>query len=840
MLALLMAVTLTASAQNSTMTDDQIADYVVQQNAAGVSRSKIVTQLMQRGVTIERLRQIERKYKQQQKNGSLNAKDIAAGSKTNRLRTANGDRRQDNGDRRTSQRVKDNSRVNTKHTYDDNDEDYVNMDRGIDFMMPDSLKAYGDDDYEAYLKWLDDRNRKKVFGRDIFNNKDLTFEPAMNIATPQNYRLGPGDEVNIDVYGASSNQISEVISPDGTITIQGVGPVVLGGLTVAQAKERLRSQLGARYRSSQISMTLGQTRTITVNVMGEVMAPGTYTISAFASVFHALYMAGGPSEIGTLRNIQVYRNNRLVTTVDVYDFILNGKLKGDVRLADNDVITVGTYDCLVNVVGKVKRPMYYEMKKSETLGTLIRYAGGFTGDAFTKNVRVNRKSGNRYSVYNIGEFDMSSFALADADSVTVDSVIERYSNMVEVKGAVFRPGMYQVGGDITSIRSLIEHADGLTEDAFTAHGVLHRTRPDRSLEARSIDIRGILDGTVPDVALQNEDVLFIPSNQDIEEEKTLTIHGEVLYPGVYRYAANATLEDFIMQAGGLKPSASVMKVDVARRIVNPRDTTSNDTLAHTFSFSLKEGFVIDGEQGFHLQPYDEVYVRKSPGYSEQKNITLEGEVMFEGTYTLSKKSQRLSEIIAAAGGLTKQAYAKGARLERRYTPEELLQNQDLIKMAQMQQSGKDSVDMKKLETGTTYPVGIRLDEALKTPGGPADIQLREGDRIVVPEYTATVRIQGEVMRPTTVAYLPGKNVKYYIQQAGGYSSTAKKSKKYVINMNGTSMKVGARTKVDPGCQIVVPSKTVGSKMSTAEVLAIGTSTASIATMIATMVNLFKK
>ena len=573
--------------------------------------------------------------------------------------------------------------------------------------------------------------------------------------------------------------------------------------------------------------------------MGEVKTPGTYTLSAFASVFHALYMAGGTNDIGTLRNIKVYRNNKLVTTVDIYDYILNGKLTGNVRLADNDVIVVGPYDCLVNVAGKVKRPMFYEMKKSESVGTVLKYAGGFTGDAYKKSVKVIRKAGSKYSIFNVGEFDVNTFKIEDEDSISVDSVIPRYSNMVEIKGAVFRPGMYQVGGDITGVRSLLEHADGVTEDAFVQHAVMHRMKFDRTLEVIQVDIEGILSGRVADIPLKNEDVLYIPSKKDLLEQQTLTIHGEVLYPGTYTYADNTTVEDLIIQAGGLTDAASVMKVDVSRRITDKQAISVSDTIANTFSFRLKDGFVIDGTPGFTLQPYDEVYVRTSPGFSAQKNVTVEGEVLFGGTYTLAKKTQRLSEIIKQAGGLTTTAYAKGARLERQLTPEERARMEQVLKMARAKAGDSDTLNINKLDVGNTYYVGINLDKALAEPGGNYDIVLREGDKITIPEYTNTVKISGDVMYPNTVSFRKGKNVAYYVDQAGGWGSRAKKSRTYIIYMNGTVARIGNGVKPEPGCEIVVPSKPANSRMTTTEVVALASGTASIATMIATLVNLLK-
>lgn len=838
-----------ATAQSS-MTDEQILKFVMKENAEGTSQAQIVTKLMQKGVTIEQIRRVKDKYERQAKNkglGTVSSKDSEEDNGRQRKNNGKkGSSKNDDDEESPQYRIKDTREKKKSKSkevvYDETNEDWL--------MMQDELNTFIPDTTAMLEKLLAEKRKKKVFGCDIFNNKDLTFEPNMNIATPQNYILGPGDAVYIDIYGASQKTIESTVSPDGEVTIEGFGPVQVSGLTVAQANARLRSTLGARYSSSKIKLTVGQTRSIMINVMGEVKNPGTYTLPAFATVFHALYMAGGTNDIGTMRNIKVYRNNRLVSVVDIYDYILNGKLTGNVRLADNDVISVGPYDCLVNITGKVKRPMYYEMKRNESVGTLLKYAGGFTGDAYKKSVRIVRKTGREYSVYNVDEFDMSAFHLADEDSVSVDSILPRFSNMVEVKGAVFRPGMYQVGGDINSVKTLIEHADGLREEAFTARAVMHRMKKDRTLEVVPVDVEGILDGTVPDIPIQNNDVLFIPTKQEMMEEQTITIHGEVQYPGIYRYADNETLEDFVLQAGGLKQTASTVKVDVSRRIVNPKALTTDSVIARTYTFALKDGFVIDGTPGFKLMPFDEVYVRKSPGYYKQQNVVVEGEVMFSGTYTLSKKNQRLSDLIKSAGGVNDRGYVAGARLERKVNESERARMEAVLKKAkeeaeQMEIEAakenkkidlKDSEKIKKFEIPEFYSVGIELDKALANPGCDADIVLREGDKIIVPQYNGTVKINGAVMYPNTVGFQKGKKAKYYINQAGGFSEKAKKSQTYIVYMNGTIAKVSQNAKPKPGCEIVVPEKEIN-KMTIAEKMTIGTSVASIATMIATLANI---
>ena len=832
----LLLTTATTWAQSS-MTDDQVMNYVIEQNANGKSRQEIVTYLMQRGVDIDQVRRIQKKYQKQMNNGALGGVDITAGSKEakTRMRESNGEKREEQkiqDKKNASQfRIKDTKKQNQiqKHTYDEYDADYMEMNDAVDFMMPDAEKATYEDEKPG---------SRKIFGHDVFNNKNLTFESSMNLATPQNYRLGPGDVVNIDIWGASQESITETISPDGTITIEGIGLIQLGGLSVSAAKAKLKRVIGPRFMDSRIELTLGQTRTITISVMGEVKVPGTFTMSAFASVYNALYMAGGPNEIGTLRNVKVFRNGRLLSNVDVYDFLLNGNLTGDVRLQDNDVVTVSPYEALVNITGKVKRPMYYEMKRNESAATLLRYAGGFTGDAYTKAIRVNRKAGQQYSVFSVGEFDLNSFKLMDEDSVSIDSTLARYQNMVEIKGAVFRPGMYQVGGQITTVKALVEAAAGLKEGAISQHAVMHRMKTDRTLEVISLDIRGILEGNVPDVVLQNEDVIYIASHQERNEQKTVTINGEVAYPGVYKYADNETIEDLILQAGGPTEAASLAKVDVARRVVDANATEATDQIAQNFSFKLNPDFTISNQSDFTLQPFDEVYVRRSPNYTEQQNITIEGEVQFEGTYTLSNKGQRLSDIINMAGGLTNRAYPEGVKLLRLMTQDERDMMEVMLRTAQ-RNSGKDSIDVKKLLTNARYPVGIELEKAMKKPGSEDDPILRAGDRIVVPQYDGTIKINGEVLYPNTVYFKEGKNADYYIELAGGATSTAKKSKTIIIYMNGMVARANRKHQPRPGCQIVVPTKRQRQVFGLQQWLSLGTTAASLGTMIATIANLTK-
>lgn len=848
---LLLALVPATGLAQSSMTDAQVASYIQKEYSSGTSRSQIVTHLMQRGVDISQIRRVANSL-QKEMNGTGVTTGRAQQASPSHLRSNNAQPTKEetqamNKQRNatTSERLQ--SSTGWQETYNENDEDFKNMSGYVDAISRDTAKV---------------RNTikgKKVFGRDIFSNKNLSFNPVMNIATPQSYVLGAGDQVTVNIYGASQKSIDCTVSPDGDIVIEGYGPVHVGGLSVSAAKARLRSTLGSRYQSSRINLSLGQTRTVSINVMGEVNVPGTYTLSAFATVFNALYMAGGTNSIGTLRNIKIYRHNRLVSVCDIYDYILNGKMTGNVRLQDGDVIIVGPYDCLVNITGKIKRPMYYEMKKNESIETLLRYAGGFTGDAYKKAVRVNRKTGREYAVFNVEEFDMSSFRIMDGDSVSVDSILPRYENTVEIKGAVFRPGMYQLGDGINSVRTLVQHAEGLTEDAFTSRAVMHRMKADRTLKVIPVDIKGIMDGTVADIPLKENDILFIPLKQTAMNEQTITIRGEVMFPGIYKYADNETIEDFVLQAGGLTDRASTARIDVARRVGNPKALTTDSVIAKTYTFALKDGFIVDGEQGFTLQPFDEVYVRKDPSYSSQQNVSISGEVMFPGTYTLSRRNMRLTDLLDMAGGTTNLAYVKGARLERRTNEVERKRMEAAYKMQQeqmlqelmtlaastqnntaVQQVGQQTQQqqMEKFDVPNTYSVGIELDRAIENPNSDANIVLREGDRLILPQFTSTVKVNGAVMYPNTVSYIKGKGARYYINTAGGFSQNARKTHAYIIYMNGMVSKVSHGARIEPGCEIVVPGK-LKRKMSPAEALSMGTSMSSIAAMIATIVNMTK-
>ena len=707
---------------------------------------------------------------------------------------------------------------------------------GGDDTVAEDADVEADDDGTGARATRRSRYSSQVFGRNIFNNPRLTFAPNMNIATPQNYVLGPGDVLVVDVYGASVENMKLTVSPEGDVYVPEFGPIQVSGLQISAAKNRIRSKLGRYFQNSDIKVSLTQTRSIQINVLGEVRVPGTYTLSSLSTVYHALYLAGGVNGLGTLRNIKLYRQGKLVTVVDVYEFILNGRLAGNVRLQDNDVIQVGPYDRLVNISGYVKRPMSYELRNGESLQTLIKYAGGFSSHAYKNTIRVVRNSESLRNVFNIDEFDFSSFRLNDGDAVSVEANSDLFENMVQVNGAVARPGMYQLGQKVFSVKSLIERADGMTPDAMTNRAVLRRMKPNRTQEVISVNLEGIMNGTEPDMTLQNEDILYIPTIPEHRYTRTLSIIGEVVFPGTYEYADSTTLEDFILQAGGLTYAASTAKVDVSRMYHDPNATEAGMDLKQTFTFTIDENFNFSNDRNFILEPFDIVQVRRSPTYQDPITVSIDGEVMFRGPYTMERKNMRLSDLVKAAGGAIDGADVRGARLVRHMTADERARMQDVIRMARQHADSKDSLSLQKLSLQTTYSVGIHLDEALAHPGSTEDIELVNGDRLFIPRYNHTVRISGDVYQPNTVALEEGKDYKYYIEQAGGFGSRAKKKHTYIVYQNGTIAKA-SKGKVEPGCEILVPSKVTRNNINATNWLGIGASLASIATMIVALTKL---
>ena len=792
----------------SGMTDGQVIEYVQQALQQGKDQQTIAMELLSKGASQEQLLRLKSQYSGAATSGS--SSQAGAGGAV-----------QDTGTRARKMTVA----------------NATDGEAALEGANTDEMKETMKKRQELKVSTASEND---VFGRNIFNIDKLTFQPNLNMATPENYRLGPGDEVIVDVWGASQNTMRLEVSPDGYVNIANLGPVYLNNMTIKDARQLLKQELGKIYADSanNIQVTLGNIRTIQVNVMGEVRAPGTYALSSLSTVFHALYASGGVSDIGSLRNVQVARGGKTIARLDVYEYIMKGQIQDDIRLQDGDVVIVPTYDELVKITGKVKRPMFYEMKNGESAATLLKCAGGFSSDAYKKSIRVLRKDGKEFSVKTVNDIDYSAFKLIDGDVVTVDSILNRFNNRLEVKGAVYHPGVFELSGSLNTVRQLVEKADGLLGDAFTGRAVLYRERENLTKEVLPVDIEGILKGTSPDIALQKNDILYIPSIHDLQDMGKVTISGEVNKPGSYTYADHMSLEDLVITAGGLKESASLVRVDVSRRIRDPKGTTEPDMIGQNFSFGLKDGFVVDGEAGFELQPYDQVFVRRSPSYNEQVNVTVDGEVLYRGEYTLSTKSERLSSLIQRAGGVSRYAYVRGAKLRRVANEEELRRMEDVVKMVR-REIGETLATSLGLKVDSTFTVGIDLEAALANPGSDADLVLREGDVLTVPEYNNTVKVNGAVMMPNTVSYAKGKSVKYYLNQAGGYSANAKKSQKFIIYMNGqvAEVKGSGKKQIEPGCEIVVPNKT--KKLNFATVVSNATSFASLATMLASLATMMK-
>ena len=794
------------------MSDDQVVQYVKEAQRTGKSQKQMTTELLRRGVTKEQVARIQKKYAEH----STAADGVE--NKPSQLRE------------RTSL-MTDGKAI-----------------RGTSYEEAELEEQKEIIDLKRDAKATPEAPASNIFGHSLFSSRNLSFEPSANLATPVNYRLGPGDEVIIDIWGASENTIRQTISPEGTILVRGLGPVHLSGMTVKEANSFLQREFSKIYSgisgtepNSEIKLTLGDIRTIQINIMGEVSVPGTYTLSAFSTVFHALYRAGGVNRIGSLRSIKVVRDGKTFADLDVYDFIMKGKMKDDIRLQEGDVIIVDPYQSLVEIVGKVKRPMFYEMKPTETVATILNYAGGFTGDAYKKAIRLVRKSGREHQVFNVDEMDYSVFRLDDGDMITIDAVLDRFENRVEVRGAVYRAGLYQLDGTVNTVKQLIKKAEGLRGDAFLNRVIIDREHEDLSHEIIAIDLGGLLNGTIADIPLQKNDILYIPSITDLKEEETVAIYGEVANPGTFLFSKNMTIEDLLVQAGGLLEEAATTRVEVTRRIKDPKSTSFSSVLGKTFTFDIKDGFIVGGNaENFYLEPFDAVYIRRSPAYRRQQNVVVAGEVLFSGSYSLLKKNERLSDLVSKAGGVTPDAYVKGARLIRKLSDEERRRQNDAIRMAQNGE-GKDSISIQKLNLSETYTVGIDLEKALANPKSDFDLVLREGDVLYIPEYVNTVKISGSVMYPNTVVYQKGKNLKFYINQAGGYGNMAKKKKVYVVYMNGTVSRLKARnaSAIEPGCEIIVPSKAEKKHMAMAEILGISSTTATIAAMVATMANAFK-
>lgn len=770
------------------LTDEQVITYIKTQSASGKSQNQIGKELLAQGVTAQQINRIKAQY-QHEENSEVN--QTTGGQLRSRLREE------------------------IQESKESNEAD----------VDPDEVTV-----------------RKTIYGQGIFNSRGLTFEPNSNMATPKDYRLGPGDEVIIDIWGVSEDNIRQQINPDGRIMISQLGPVYLNGMTVDEANRHLKNIFSKKYSGvgsdTDINLTLGQIRSIQIDVFGEVRTPGTYRISPFSNVFHALYNAGGINDIGTLRNIEVYRNGKKISTIDVYDFLFKGKDVGNIRLQEGDVIRVPAYNQLVHIEGNVKRPMFYELKANENLSKLIEYAGGFTGDAYSDVVRVRRLNGFDKELHTVEKADYPSYSLKDGDVVSVGVVTDQFTNKVEIGGSVTRPGTFAINDNVKTVRQLIAAAQGLTDDAYMDRALLYREKPDRSLEVISFNLGDLMNGTIADIQLNKNDIINIINVNQITERGGFTIQGLVNSPGTYPYAEGTTLEDLILQAGGLREGASTARVEISRRIVEQNATDATTQLAELFTINIENGMAAGKDQGFVLKPYDLIQVRKSPTYNPQTTVSIGGEVLFPGSYVLESRNERISDVIRRAGGILTSAYVKGAYLSRSRTEDEILAAQETVRLARSNQEGEDSISMARLEVSSKYTVGIDLEKALNEPGSTSDFVLQSGDYLFIPEIQSTVKISGEVMYPNTVIYEEGQKLDYYISQAGGLGEKARKNKAYVVYMNGTIAKMKRNTPIEPGCNIVIPAKP-DKAFDWNKIIAVASSVASLATLAAAVVTISK-
>jgi len=773
------------------MTDKQVMDYVKSGLAEGKSRTELIQELTLKGVTREQAERIRSQYENAQSSGDAIYFDVQ-----DRMHTTSAD-------------------VET-----------------VTAAPLASNNVEGADSYEVY-------------GRNIFRNRNLTFAPSENLATPKNYRLGPGDEVIIDIFGVNQNTIRDHISPEGSINVDVLGPLYLNGMTVEEANVYLRRKLSSIYgglkrdesqRGTDIKLSLGQIRTIQVNVLGEVSNPGTYVVSSFSTVFHLLYLAGGVKDPGTLRKILVKRGGKTVGEVDVYSFLVSGNRESDIRLEEGDVVLVSPYEVMVKVSGLVKRPMCFEMKPGETVADALAYAGGYANSAYTESITLVRQSGKKYEVRTIDSADFDSFKVQDGDEITVGKTTSLFVNKTTITGSVYMPGDYELNNSMHTVSQLVRMAGGLLPEAFVDRAIIQRELPDKTFEVIPLNLGNIMAGISPDIELENNDVLQISDKNTLLDRGTMTISGYVTRPGTYPFAENTTIEDLILIAGGFRNGASTARVDISRRMNDPESLEAGSEISQLFSFAVKDGFVEDGKGGFVLEPYDEVTVHRSPSYAPQRHVSISGEVNFPGTFTMTGREDRLSDLIKKAGGLTSFAYPKGARLVRAMSDTEKRQSAEVVRTLY---SNDDSSSVHDISSYSAYNVAVDLEAAIAKPGSDADIVLRENDQLIIPVYSNVVRVSGAVMNPTTLTYKSGMKASYYIKNCGGYAKRAMKSKAYVIRMNGVAQKVGFNTKIMPGDELIVPKKEKR-RPNWGNVVSIGTSIASLGTMVAYLVVATKK
>lgn len=700
--------------------------------------------------------------------------------------------------------------------------------------------------------------RSKIFGADLFKNSKLTFEPNLNIATPKNYVIGPGDELMIDIYGDSEASYNLKVSTEGNINVEYIGIVQVAGLTIEAATSRIRLQMTKVYAglssgSTKLNIAIGNIRSIKVILTGEIVKPGTYTIPSLANVFNALYSSGGPTDKGSFRNIELIRGGKKIGTLDIYDFLMKGDMADNLRLQDQDIIRIPVYQSRIEIVGEVKRPGIYELRAGESFKDLLNFAGDFTENAFKARVKVLKNTDIERKIEDINSDSFGNYKPNSGDKYFIDRVLERFVNRVSIEGSVFRPGQYELDPGLT-ISQLIAKAEGLKEGAFLQRAYITRLKPDNQIELISINLAGILNHNVKDITLMREDRVSISSIFDLKEEYKVSIDGEVRKPGIFDFAEKMNLEELIMQAGGFTEAATSQRIEVSRRVKNSNLSSALAITSEVFQIDVDKGLNFSKPK-FELLPFDIISVRSSIGYEVQRQVKVEGEVLYPGMYTITNKDERVSDLLKRAGGLTALAYAKGASLKREGPPkkngknaidEEEEAKNKLEKLKRLQETVKDTVDNKQQEEiAKNVYVGIKLDKILVSPRTQSDLILEEGDVLRIPKQLQTVKVNGEVLYPVTTIYNQSRGFKYYISQGGGFSNKSLKGRSYVIYANG-SVKSTSKffffnnyPTVEPGAELFVPKRDENKKLSTQELLGMTTGIASLGAIILGIMNLTK-
>jgi len=687
---------------------------------------------------------------------------------------------------------------------------------------------------------------RKIFGFSLFTNPDLTFNPGVNIATPKDYQLGPGDILNIDVWGASQKSYQEIVSPEGKIIISKVGPVFVSGLTIGQATKKIKKYLTTIYSGLEkgntfMEISLGGIRSIRVNIVGEVTLPGTYNLSSLASVFNAMYAAGGPSPDGSLRDVKIIRNNKTIASLDFYNFLLNGILKGNMRLQDEDIIFVSPYKDRVQIKGQVKRNLFFDMKPGETLEDLIHFSGGFTGKAYTRRIKIIRKTPLEKKILVVGNNQQDTTKLFNGDLVIVDSVLNRYQNRVLITGAIMMPGQYAVNKQ-TSLQNIISEANGFRLDAYKKRIVVYRLTKDLTRKALSVNLNNLINKGKQFI-LQREDSIYVPSLYDLKEKSTIQVNGQVSRPGVYPYTENIRLLDVLISAGGLLESAAGAHVNIARRIVDTLSGKNTNEISRSFSFKIYKNLELsDSAKNFILSPFDQVYVRKSPNYIPQQLVSISGEVNFPGKYSLNSRNERISELIQQAGNLTPLAYLKGASLIR-MKKNGLLHQKALKTINSVNKKEKNRIISANQQY---YIIGIDLEKILKHPGSMADLELQPGDSLQILKRSQTVTVSGAVYRPNVIPYQKGLLLSEYISSAGGFTKNAVRRNIYIIYANGSVKKTSnflffkLYPSVEPGAEIIIPAKKKNNgRMNVVTAVGLSSSMASLALVLLTIAKTIK-